>query len=389
MKEIRYNRNFNASHMVIEQTEGQQAWERRMLEENRTDELLAPDYVSENGKCYLWYDITGRQALDVIVDSAELNYELLEALCMALTGAVKKAEELLLSPDGMLLEPECIFVENRTGKISFCYYPGNEAPLKESFHGLLEYLLTKLNHGDRRVVESANQLYECTGMDGYCMTHIYRALRQGCRTEETEICQDESRDAEPAALREREDIRNCEEEMPKNLQGEKAVGIKRAGMTLAEIVKKLIKAKLPATGELRKGRKSLIPKKRREEPFVFEPETESEMQRQQHPTVLLSEITNHPLGILKYEGNGCCGELKIDHTPYVIGSDAACDGILNSDTVSRRHARITKKGEVYFIEDLNSTNGTFVGGELINCRIRMSLTSNETVAFADEKFRFI
>lgn len=122
---------------------------------------------------------------------------------------------------------------------------------------------------------------------------------------------------------------------------------------------------------------------------MFEPETESEMQRQQHPTVLLSEITNHPLGILKYEGNGCCGELKIDHTPYVIGSDAACDGILNSDTVSRRHARITKKGEVYFIEDLNSTNGTFVGGELINCRIRMSLTSNETVAFADEKFRFI
>lgn len=35
-----------------------------------------------------------------------------------------------------------------------------------------------------------------------------------------------------------------------------------------------------------------------------------------------------------------------------------CDGVIPSGTVSRHHARITRKGEVYFIEDLNSSNGT-------------------------------
>ena len=94
-------------------------------------------------------------------------------------------------------------------------------------------------------------------------------------------------------------------------------------------------------------------------------------------------------GILKYEGNGTCSELSIDHTPYIIGSELDCDGVIPSGTVSRHHARITRKGEVYFIEDLNSSNGTLVGGELLNCRVKMSLQAQETVMFADEKFRFI
>ena len=51
--------------------------------------------------------------------------------------------------------------------------------------------------------------------------------------------------------------------------------------------------------------------------------------------------------------------------------------------------RGSQKREVYFIEDLNYYNGTMVGGELLNCRVKMSLQAQETVMFADEKFRFI
>ena len=130
-----------------------------------------------------------------------------------------------------------------------------------------------------------------------------------------------------------------------------------------------------------------IPEKK-VEPFVFEPEPEINM-HQQNPTVLLADLPKKEYGILKYEGNGTCSELSIDHTPYIIGSELDCDGVIPSGTVSRHHARITRKGEVYFIEDLNSSNGTMVGGELLNCRVKMSLQAQETVMFADEKFRFI
>lgn len=45
--------------------------------------------------------------------------------------------------------------------------------------------------------------------------------------------------------------------------------------------------------------------------------------------------------------------------------------------------------DIYFLEDLNSSNGTYVGGEPLNYKTKMSLQKNEVVLFADEKFRFI
>ena len=42
--------------------------------------------------------------------------------------------------------------------------------------------------------------------------------------------------------------------------------------------------------------------------------------------------------------------------------------IKNDSKVSRKHCQIYRKGSIYYIEDLNSSNGTYVGGELISER---------------------
>jgi len=44
---------------------------------------------------------------------------------------------------------------------------------------------------------------------------------------------------------------------------------------------------------------------------------------------------------------------------------------------------------VYFIEDMNSANGTKAGGTLLDYKMKVSLQANEILEFADEKFRFI
>jgi hypothetical protein len=65
----------------------------------------------------------------------------------------------------------------------------------------------------------------------------------------------------------------------------------------------------------------------------------------------------------KYQG----GEFPL--TPakeVVIGRSSDLEMVLVEDMVSRRHARIWWEGERLQIEDLNSTNGTFVNGERIN-----------------------
>jgi diguanylate cyclase (GGDEF)-like protein len=52
----------------------------------------------------------------------------------------------------------------------------------------------------------------------------------------------------------------------------------------------------------------------------------------------------------------------------VLGRDADCDLVLEADDVSRRHARLLPEGGGHAVEDLGSTNGTFVGEDRVTRR---------------------
>ena len=59
-------------------------------------------------------------------------------------------------------------------------------------------------------------------------------------------------------------------------------------------------------------------------------------------------------------------ELKIDQDEIIIGRDSGNDIQIDNVAVSREHAKIIRGPNYYLIEDLNSTNGTFVNGKKIN-----------------------
>ncbi|MCL2723082.1 MAG: DUF4388 domain-containing protein [Polyangiaceae bacterium] len=64
----------------------------------------------------------------------------------------------------------------------------------------------------------------------------------------------------------------------------------------------------------------------------------------------------------KYQG----GEFPIvADKPIVVGRSSDLDMVLVEDMVSRKHARILMQQDQIWIEDLGSTNGTFVNGEKI------------------------
>ncbi len=65
-----------------------------------------------------------------------------------------------------------------------------------------------------------------------------------------------------------------------------------------------------------------------------------------------------------------------------------CDVLIDLPYVSRKHARVTHYGEVFFIEDLKSVDGTLLNGKPIDPRRKYSLLNDDTVTIGDRLVHF-
>jgi ABC transport system ATP-binding/permease protein len=77
------------------------------------------------------------------------------------------------------------------------------------------------------------------------------------------------------------------------------------------------------------------------------------------------------------EGESAHGEragspVDFKGTSLTLGRDPQCDQVLDYPMVSWRHARLTRENDDIFVEDLGSTNGTFVNSQRITTRVKIN-----------------
>src|SRR5512147_1447660 len=72
-------------------------------------------------------------------------------------------------------------------------------------------------------------------------------------------------------------------------------------------------------------------------------------------------------------------EFELTRSEIIIGRDPGVDLVIPSAAVSRRHARLMREGEGYLIEDLGSSNGTFLNGQRL--KERCPLRSGDQIRF--------
>jgi pSer/pThr/pTyr-binding forkhead associated (FHA) protein len=73
-----------------------------------------------------------------------------------------------------------------------------------------------------------------------------------------------------------------------------------------------------------------------------------------------------PTHVLVVEGRSQGERADLSQAPIVIGRGGDAAIVLDDDYVSTRHARIAASGDQWFVEDLGSTNGTYIGSVRIN-----------------------
>ncbi len=72
---------------------------------------------------------------------------------------------------------------------------------------------------------------------------------------------------------------------------------------------------------------------------------------------------------------------ELDQERYSIGREAGNEIVIEDPQVSRRHAQLTRQGSSYLLEDIGSTNGTYVNGKRVTAPVL--LANNDTIGLAD------
>ena len=89
--------------------------------------------------------------------------------------------------------------------------------------------------------------------------------------------------------------------------------------------------------------------------------------RQPHSTV--------PHSLVVTQGVLTGTSLPLREAGTIIGRNPECALVLEDDFASGRHARIFHRDGAWFVEDLGSTNGTFVGSERLTGPVRVEAGS--------------
>ena len=80
----------------------------------------------------------------------------------------------------------------------------------------------------------------------------------------------------------------------------------------------------------------------------------------------------------------------LDRSLLVFGKSSSVDANIDNQYVSRRHFQVRCQDELFFISDLDSTNGTFINGERLKPQEERRLRDGDLIGLAEEQvvFRF-
>ena len=83
------------------------------------------------------------------------------------------------------------------------------------------------------------------------------------------------------------------------------------------------------------------------------------------------------------------GGVEINQTAFLIGRHIDNALVINDDQASTHHARIISKGPYFHLEDLGSTNGTYVDGTRVGAPVQLQSESLIKIGSTIIKFEYL
>lgn len=377
----------------------------KMLCENEIPCLLRAQVMCEDGEVCLSFNTQGYHLLANVIQQKKMDGVFLEKVVRQLVECTKELEDYLLCASNLELTLSSMFWNPSKEEIGLLYVPGKDSTFEQNLQKLFEEMMPLFDYRDRIGTERLYELHRLVSEESVHLASAYEMVISNSDNMAYKEEKNQSMKATDIAVEQVQDIHRqkseVEDESVDTLVSKRTILYAIcAGAALVLIIKYLFFEGTTATAIfgiawLLALIVLLIMTTRdvsQEDDAMREyqmaqsvPVEPKEMVTEYTPLPKPDKLTDeHRLVPLM---NGAMPPLVIPRdTTRTIGRDKQVDYRVTTTQISRVHAKLSMQENGLYVQDLGSTNGTFVNSNLIPAHKPYALKSGDVVRFADEEF---
>ena len=426
---IEFIRELNKNYLSITGKQDEPCdYTMKMVENNSVEGLLpVRKSVVNNTTSYL-YDISGCIPLEERYVKGEFAKDDILSIANSINGIIQAMDRYMLDINGVLFDTKYIFCGINNSSWKYVYNSELMSDARAGIKRVFEYILGHLDHRDSDAVILGYGLYKRVCRDEISLQKIFENLDEFTSKKETDtengaqsVGYELSRKTYPSLSEEA-----VKEEHEKKVPNVKFLligsGLVTGLAVLSGLIWGIVTAAITAligiavlavvfvivlkgptwdkivTSEIRLPYETQNPqiKVYTQTGDVQHDENRYEMDVQtggSHDTMEAATVVigAQPLKCLRrVSKSGQTGdEYLIMEDSVSVGSGAAADIIIKDSGISRLHARITMEGEMVFIKDMNSTNGTWINDRRISVYELCPVKNGDVIRLAGSSFELI
>lgn len=384
-----YIRNLNCNYvrMTLEEKPKESRYQYCILNRGGIRFLLPCSLRYIDGEAYLYYDISSTQNIAQLFAGRTLGREWMRDFLWGMERMQQELSRFLLEGRNVVWAPGQIYQDLEKKNFYFMYVPYCQKDT--GFKLLLEFWVEHIDYEDEALVEFVYGLHEqyTTAGDACLNRQIFEDFKEVEKKEkQRRKAPLEERTAESESvtgletLPDRSGLQSTGE-APEMGDGDRKKGFlsflgslrkKQDSVSYQEILRQQVGMQtLGAVSE--------------ESSYGRDRELESE--EEYGRTMYLEDQRQEQVRGL-YRDNGELA-VEIDRLPFVIGKKKEeVDYALEDRSVSRIHARILEEDGILYLEDLNSTNGTYKNGLRMQPYEKRRLERDDELRFGMAEYTF-
>ena len=362
---IRYKSDLYASHIQISIPEeiDRRQYAFQMLRKNSIQGVLDTQERIEEGEAWLYFDTTGKISLQEEFKDKEMELEEMTDIFRQLIAVVEELRNYLLADRFILAEPEFIYRDAETEKLSVAVLPW-ERKEEQGLRKLAEFFLEKMNPRDEYGINTAYLFYKQQNHPNFSLYQFLPAM-------------------------ERENI------LKRQKKKEKEKGISEEAIVPIDFLEE----KNPwEEKEIPKKEKKKKEKKRKRKGFLFgfffkkkevDPQYDlslsgdmgdfEEKELSACPETVFFEECREEWA-LQWKEKGRTRTIPLEGLPLTLGKlKEDVSVVIEDSSVSRIHCRFLEYEGGIAVMDMNSTNGTVLNGMKLKSGEILGIAKNDEI----------